>query len=154
MNQLTIITYVLDDDEDELMLLQPLLEKVCGCDLELYTKPEDFIHALATGVHIAIIDHQLNAVIDGIEVGRKALEKNPFIFPILFSGSAVPKVWQRATNSGFRRLIDKNEPDAYEQLATMVAEELPRIRQSIDAFFHLETLNNKYKKYLTHERAT
>lgn len=145
---ISIITYVLDDDQDELELLRPYLVEVCGCDLQLFTNINEFIGAIEQGVHIAIVDHQLSAGIDGIEVGIKALEKNPLLFLILFSGSASPKVWQRATNSGFRRLVDKNERNAYTIIAEMVRQEMPAIRQRINAWEGLQQLNAKYCKYL------
>jgi DNA-binding NtrC family response regulator len=146
-----IITYVLDDDYDELLLLKPHLEKVCGCDLLLFTDAEMFIAAIERGTHIGIIDHQLNARIDGIEVGRKVLQQNPLLFLILFSGSPNPKVWQNATNSGFRGLVDKNDQDSYEQVAHMVERQMPLIKARIEEYESLEKLNSKYSKYLTND---
>jgi FixJ family two-component response regulator len=147
MNQLTIITYVLDDDIDELELLKPHLEKVCGCDLKLFTDEREFISAIETGVHICIIDHQLSARIDGIDVGRKVLQKNNLLFLILYSGSASPKVWQEATNAGFRRLVDKNDRDCQQQVADMVREAMPVIRAEITGRECLEKLSAKYENY-------
>lgn len=143
-----IITYVLDDDREELEILQEYLSEVCGCNLEMYTDVGKFIDAIAKSVHIAIIDHQLGAGFDGITVGEMALEKNPFLFLILFSGSPSPKVWQRAANSGFRRLVDKNEPGSYQLVADLVRKEIPAIERRVNAWENLQTLNDKYKQYL------
>jgi DNA-binding NtrC family response regulator len=148
MDNIKIITYVLDDDRQELELLEPFLQRVCGCDLELYTDPEEFIHAIEQGVHIAIIDHRLSAKTDGIEVGKKVLNKNPLAFLILYSGTNNAKVWQQATNAGFQRLIDKNDPDCYVQVAELVSKAMPIIRFQIRQHNTLSHFKNKYGKYL------
>jgi DNA-binding NtrC family response regulator len=142
-----IITYVLDDDIEELELLEPHLREVCGCHLELFTNQDEFIAAIQKGFHICIIDHQLNANIDGVEVGRKVLEKNKMLFLILYSGSPSPKVWQAATNSGFRRLVDKNDRNHLKQLATIVKDAMPLIRAEVKERQCLEKLSAKYENY-------
>lgn len=146
---LRIITYVLDDDIEELELLQPYLEKACGVDFLMFTDIDEFISAVAEGVHIAIIDHRLNAGIDGIDVGRKVLDKNPLIFLILYSGSSEKKVWQRATNAGFRGLIDKGDPDCYEQIEQMIVSQKGAIERRKEVYDSLSFLHHKYAKYLS-----
>lgn len=148
MEEIKIITYVLDDDKDDLQLLEPYLVKVCGCNLQLYTDVEEFIQAIEKGCHIAIIDHMISSRIDGIEVGKRVLQKNPIAFLILYSGSSNSKVWQRATNNGFRGLIDKSDKDCFEQIANMVFKEMAGIKDRINEWNTLNKFNNKYKKYL------
>ena len=146
--QVKIITYVLDDDFDDLALLKEPLEKVCGCDLELYTDAAKFIEAIELGGHICIIDHQLTASADGIEIGKKVLEKNEDAFLILFSGSAREEVWQRAMNAGFQRGVNKNAHDAFEQIAVMVEKQLPVIRRKISNQVFAQSMYKKYEKHL------
>lgn len=141
--RLPIVTYVLDDDLDELEILKFHLEEVCGVHLEFFTDITDFINGIQHGMHIGIIDHRLNASVDGIEVGRMVLQKNPTMFLILYSGSNDKKVWQRATNSGFSGLIDKNDPHSILQIADMVAEQKEIIREK-KMYWH-----GLYQKYST-----
>jgi FixJ family two-component response regulator len=148
ISTIKIITYVLDDDIDELLLLKEPLQKVCGCDLEMFTDPGDFINAIDQGVHIAIIDFKLSAGVDGIEIGRQVLQKNKLAFLILFSGLNDSRVWQRATNVGFRGLVYKNDFDCYKQVSEMVSAQLDGIRKRIQEYEMLCTLNSKYEKHL------
>jgi FixJ family two-component response regulator len=142
-----IITYVLDDDLEELELLEPFLNRVCDCDFQLYTDVNDFIHAIEQGCHIAIIDFYLNTKVDGIEVGRMVLEKNPLCYLILFSGYDDKKTLIKAMNTGFKYFVDKNHPNAYQQVADVVAVQIPGIKMRIEIF-------NKYFKHITqHENA-
>jgi FixJ family two-component response regulator len=146
---LSIITYVLDNDYEELLLLKPYLERACGADFEMYTDIEKFTDAIQLGVHIGIIDHHLNAPINGIEVGKKVLQNNPLTFLILYSGSGDKKVWQQATNAGFRGLVDKNDRDAFEQIEAMITRQKPALERSIKEHAALKNLNEKYQKYLS-----
>lgn len=144
--QIKIITYVLDDDIEEVELLRPHLEKVCEPDLQMYTSVADFLAAIEEGCHIVIIDFRLNAIIDGIEVGKRVLEKNPLCFLIFYSGTESKQTLIRACNTGFDFIVDKNDVDACEQIANAVSSQLDLIRMRIRIF-------NKYYKQLTHEHA-
>lgn len=145
---LSIITYVLDDDKEDIEILRPFLERVCKrCELMLFTDVEAFVDAIEEGAHIGIIDHRLNAGIDGIEVGKRVKKKNRFAQLILFSGSSDKRVWQRATNSGFCGLVDKGDPDCYEQIAVMVERMIPDLRSRIEEWSLLTRMNEKYKAY-------
>jgi DNA-binding NtrC family response regulator len=143
-----IITYVLDDDIEELELLKPYLEKVCACDFQMYTDVSEFICAIQEGCHIAIVDFNLNAKIDGIEVGRMVLEKNPLCFLILFSGMDDKRTIINAMNTGFRYCVDKNSTTAYQQVADVVDEQREGIKNRMETYDNLLKLNRKYQKYL------
>ena len=143
-----IITYVLDDDIEELELLKPYLEKVCDCDFQMYTDVSEFICAIQEGCHIAIIDFNLCAKVDGIEVGRMVLDKNPLCFLILFSGMDDKNTIIHAMNTGFRYCVDKNCKDAYQKVADVVAVQRGEIKNRIEAYDNLVKLNRKYQKYL------
>lgn len=147
METLKIITYVLDDDYEELLLLQEPLQKVCGCDLQLFTEVDEFINAIDRGVHICIIDHRLSAGVDGIEVGEMVLKKNKFARMILFTGSGSEDIWKKALNVGFKGGVDKNSIDCYQEVADMVANWLPAIRLSVQEWDMLNAFNSKYEKY-------
>lgn len=145
MSNIRIITYALDDDKDELYLLNFYLRSICGDDLHLYSDIEEFLKEIEHGAHICIIDHKLNAGIDGIEVGQRVLKKNPLAFLILYSGNACPKVWQTATNVGFSRLVDKNDPGCFDQIARMVEAQVPAIQERMDLY---AMWCHKYEKYI------
>jgi FixJ family two-component response regulator len=134
MKDVTIITYVLDDDREELELLEPFLKKICGCTFSLHDNVEDFLQAIEQGAHIAIIDYKLNGKVDGIEVGRKVLEKNSLCYMIMYSGNDDNKIVRRAMNSGFRFFVDKNDPEAFPQIASEVTKQLDAIRSRIAVF--------------------
>lgn len=137
-----IITYVLDDDKDELELLKPRLEKVCDCNFQMYTDVKEFIQAIEQGCHIAIIDFRLNAGIDGIDVGRMVLQKNPLCYLILFTGEDSRQTLIRAMNTGFRYCVDKNAIDAYEQVANVVGIQIPGIKMRVEIFQkHFKNIN-------------
>lgn len=129
-----IITYVLDDDKEELELLRLQLEKVCGCDLQTYSDHKEFLAAIEQGVHVAIIDYVLNAPTDGIDIGAKVLSKNPLCYLVLFTGSQDWKVYQRAMNTGFKCSVYKNAIDSYERVANAVQKQLTGIVERIDIF--------------------
>lgn len=143
---LRIITYVLDDDIEELELLRPHLEKACGVELKMFTDIEKFVRAIDEGIHIAIIDHKLNAGTDGIEVGKRVLRKNRLVWLILFSGSGDKMVWQKAMNAGFRGGIDKNDEDSFSQLERMITGYKKEIEGRVSFY---EAFTKKYSKYLT-----
>lgn len=137
-----IITYVLDDDVDELELLQPYLEKIYDCNFQMYTDIKEFIHAIEDGCHIAIIDFQINAGIDGIDVGGMVLQKNPLCYLILYTGNESRQTIVRAMNTGFRYCVNKNAADAKEQVANVVGMQIPGIKMRIEIFQkHFKHLN-------------
>jgi response regulator RpfG family c-di-GMP phosphodiesterase len=136
-----VLVYLLDDDPDEILLLREGLDRVCGNDLRAYTDIDGFLKAIEEGVHLAIIDHNLSAGIDGIEVGRRVLQTNEHCALMLASGTQDPRVLREATNSGFSWLLDKNDRSYYEQVAAIVEALLPKLRRR-------SHILSRYKSYL------
>lgn len=127
-----IITFVLDDDYDELLLLKEHLQKVCGLNLRLYTEADEFLAAFEVAfVHIGIIDHKLNAGINGIELGKKVLEKNENAKLILFSGIDEAEVWRKASCEGFVGEFYKNDANVYEELSAFISRLLKSLKHRI-----------------------
>lgn len=141
-----ITTYVLDDDMEDLELMKHYLERIFpDCDFQMYCDYKLFLQAIEQGCHICIIDHHLNSVVDGIEVGRLVLHKNQLCTLILFSGSRSYEVVKEATNSGFRYIIDKNEVNAYEEVAQVVKQQIPLIEMRIGIFNKYFAQLNQYE---------
>jgi FixJ family two-component response regulator len=141
MQEVTIITYVLDDDREDLLLIDLQLKQIPGCHYSLHHSVEEFITAIEQGAHIAIIDYQLNGSVDGVEVGRMVLQKNKLCFLIMLSGSDDKRSVIRAMNAGFSYYIDKNDPLYLRGIGQVVEQQLSLIKMRIG-------IEEKYKKQL------
>lgn len=128
MSTIRIVTYVLDDDWEELKQLQVFLNNLRGCNVQLFRTIDTFVAAIEQGCHIAIIDYQLGAGIDGIDVGRMVLDRNPLCFLVMLSSREDKQTLVRAINTGFRYYVDKRDPGYRTQVAAVVERQMEQIQ--------------------------
>src|SRR5687768_3630718 len=109
--QLNIMVYVVDDEEDTLNVVKEELEKAGFENCKYLTSSNDFINRLDEPIHICILDFYFPGM-DGIEILDKVRERNKDCYVIGFSGLSDPKKIRSWFNAGLRKLVDKNESNA------------------------------------------
>jgi FixJ family two-component response regulator len=90
--QLNILTYVLEDDEDIIYLLDHLFKLNGFVDYKFFKESAEFVKCLNERVHICVIDYYLPGPLNGIDVMKVVLQQNPWCKIIMISGQDDPKV--------------------------------------------------------------
>jgi DNA-binding NtrC family response regulator len=149
---LNILTYVLDDDEVVLMLIEKAFENAGIKDFKLFTKSNDLLNEEMVP-HIAIIDYMLKEEgINGLDVTKILLKKNPNCYVIIMSGQDNWEVLKGFMNSGARYYVEKKN-NYLAEVAEQVNEAARKLKMDLDFYTMLfekynerDDKNDKKKK--------
>lgn len=86
LTPLTVVTYMLDDDEDIIDLFKDVLKENGIENVQFFSRGTEFMEKMSEDVHICVVDHFLNNGVTGYEVLEKAIEENPEVIKIVVSG--------------------------------------------------------------------
>lgn len=149
-----VITCVLDDDEDYLILLDKILKENAEHPYMLYSDIDTFMGALGTDKKICIIDQNLKARRNGIELMMEIKEKNPYSYIIMVSSQAdIDIVTEFYDNDGFR-YIPKHCPHFSKRLITAIERAKAAIQRHLDFHFEMIQKFNKTKETIDNARNT
>lgn len=137
---LNIVTMVLDDDMMILELIEASLKENGIDNYKLFYSDADFIGELSENMHILVIDHHLNSAVDGLDVMKVAIRKNPSVFAIAMSGNYDSRIVVEYLNAGCNRFVLKNEDNYLDQLVKFVREGISRFVLDLEFFRRQETL--------------
>jgi len=148
--QLNILTYVLEDDEDIILLLDQLFKMNGFVDYVFFKNSKDFVRDLNERVHICVIDYHLNGPMTGIDVMKVVLSKYPWCKVIMISGQDDPKVITQFVNNDGFRYVSKNAEDYSKQLVDYMQQAIEIVKIQISVHAELQTsldeLKSKRKK--------
>jgi DNA-binding NtrC family response regulator len=148
--QLNILTYVLEDDEDIIYLLDHLFKANNFVDYVFYKETNQFITNLNERVHICVIDYYLQGALNGIDVMKIVLARNPWCKVIMISGQDNPKVIADFVNNDGFRYVNKQSPDYMKHLVDYMQHAIALIKKQIDMHEEFksvyEDLKTKKKK--------
>lgn len=148
--QLNILTYVLEDDEDIILLLDQLFKMNGFVDYVFFKNAKDFVRDLNERVHICVIDYRLSGPMNGIEVMKVVLSQYPWCKVIMISGQDDPKVITQFVNSDGFRYVSKNDDDYTKQLVDYMQQAIEIVKNQISVHKELQKtldeLKSKRKK--------
>lgn len=130
--QLNILTHVLEDDEDVIYLLDRLFKANNFVDYVFFKDTGVFMENLNELVHICVIDYYLPGPLNGIDVMKLVLTKNPWCKVIMISGQDNPKVIADFVNNDGFRYVNKNLPDYMQNLVDFMQQAIALIKRQID----------------------
>jgi DNA-binding NtrC family response regulator len=147
--QLNILTYVLEDDEDIIVLLDELFKINGFVDYLFFKESSHFVKNLNERVHICVIDYYLPGPLNGIDVMKVVLSQNPWCNVIMISGQDNPKVIQDfVNNDGFRYVSKKQDYETnlvnYIQQAIAIIKKQIEMHEEFKSVY--EDLKTKRKK--------
>lgn len=147
---MNILTYVLEDDEDIILLLNQLFKMNGFVDYVFYQNAKDFVRDLNERVHICVIDYHLSGPMNGIEVMKVVLSQYPWCKVIMISGQDNPKVIADFVNNDGFRYVSKNAEDYSKLLVEYMQQAIAIVKNQIDVHAELTTtldeLKSKRKK--------
>lgn len=120
--EVNILSYVVDDDPDTLLLIEQLLSANNIKNFHVFTKAEDFLSHINSEIIVCVIDYYLSSGLTGIDVLKAAKAKNKSSFVIIISGSENYKTVIESLNAGADRYIDKNNPNYLTKLVEYMQE--------------------------------
>lgn len=151
--QLNILTYVLEDDEDIIHLLDQLFKLNGFVDYMFFKNSAEFVKSLNDRVHICIIDYYLPGPLNGIDVMKVVLSRNPWCKIIMISGQDDPKVISDFVNNDGFRYVYKGMGDYTNQLIDFMQQAIGLIKKQIDIHEEFksvyEELKTKKKRFET-----
>jgi FixJ family two-component response regulator len=151
--QLNILTHVLEDDEDIIVLLDELFKVNGFVDYLFFKESAHFVKALNERVHICVIDYYLPGPLNGIDVMKVVLSRNPWCKVIMISGQDNPSVITEFVNNDGFRYVYKQAPDYQTLLITYMQQAIALIKKQIDMHEEFksvyEELKTKRKKVET-----
>lgn len=142
--QLNIMTYILDDEEDVLGLLEGVFKEHGFDNCRFFTKADELLVNLNEPVHICILDYTFPGGLTGIDVLEKVKEVNPECYFIGFSGLQDYRKIIQWVNAGLRKIVNKNNENYLRELTDFVKEAVKFVKDDFD--FH-SSIANKIKAY-------
>jgi DNA-binding NtrC family response regulator len=130
--QLNILTYVLEDDEDIIVLLDELFKINGFVDYIFFKESSHFVSNLNERVHICVIDYYLPGPLNGIDVMKVVLSQNPWCKVIMISGQDNPKVIEEFVNNDGFRYVSKRSQDYETNLVTYIQQAIAFIKKQIE----------------------
>lgn len=148
--QLNILTYVLEDDEDIILLLDHLFKLNGFVDYVFFKDSNKFVSSLNERVHICVIDYYLKGPLNGIDVMKVVLSRNPWCKVIMISGQNNHKVVAEFVNNNGFRYVWKGGGDYNNELVGYMQQAIEIVKSQMDAHAELTTsldeLKSKRKK--------
>lgn len=148
--QMNILTYVLEDDEDIILLLDQLFKMNGFVDYVFFNNSKDFVRDLNERVHICVIDYYLGGPMTGIEVMKVVLSQYPWCKVIMISGQDNPEVISDFVNNDGFRYVSKRAVDYTNKLVEYMQQAIAIVKNQIDVHAELTTtldeLKSKRKK--------
>lgn len=153
---INILTHLLDDDHDFITLVEKVLDKHPEIEYKVYSDVNVFISSIKEDKNISIIDYDLKSDINGLQLSKIILEKNPLSYVIMLSSqSDIEVVTEFYENDGFR-YINKSSPNSLSKLVETIHKAKAAIQRHLDFHFNVierfnktqETINNA-RQYIT-----
>lgn len=150
--EINILTYVLDDNDDLLTLIDQLLRKNNITEYRLFNNAGDFFKEFHDKVHICIIDYYLPGVMTGLEVMQEVLKRNPRCYVIVMTAQDDINVVIKCLNKGARKYVDKRRDNYLHILIGYLQKAINEIRDDIEFYFEMaKSYNEITRKHSTHE---
>ncbi len=130
-DSVNIATFILDDDENVLMLIERGIKKLGVENYKLFTNEEEFISTLTEEVHVCVVDHRLTKV-TGLDIIKIIREKTSQSYIIVYSGFKDPKIMIEYINSKIDGWVDKDTPGHFEKLYEMILEGIEIAKKRVD----------------------
>lgn len=106
---LNIQIFAIDDDKSMTDLLGEIFKMNNIENYKLFNNPHELLDSLTDDVHICIVDYILNYEMNGLDLIKEIVKKNPHCWFIMLSGQSDKKVIIEYLNSVYgSRYIEKN----------------------------------------------
>ncbi len=128
-----IATYILDDDQDILDIVEEMISKLGITNYKLFTDEQLFLDGLTEEIHVVIVDHFLNES-TGLDIVKMIKDKNEDSYVIVYSGMRDHENIIKYINSGVDGWVDKNAPDHLNDLCTYLKQGLKTAKKKIDLY--------------------
>ena len=155
--QLNIAIFVIDDNEDMVDAIGELLKVHGFSGFHLFTDPNKLLDALHENVHICVVDYHLNASMNGLQVIEKVVERNPYCYFIMLSGTddkSVPVKFVNMVYGG--RYVEKGEKNTNDMIIKYLTEIVSHIHSVSDTystFLEIKKEVNNLKSIRTNDLA-
>jgi DNA-binding NtrC family response regulator len=149
---INILTHVLDDDHDFKIIVSRILEKHPDIEYKLYSEIGEFLESIKETKNISIIDYNLKADMNGLELMKIILGKNPLSYVIMMSNQTdIEVVTDFYDLDGFR-YINKMCPEFKDKLVHSIHKAKMKIQQHLDYHFEVIERFNKTEEILKDAR--
>ncbi len=135
-----ILSFVLDDDKDILLIIEDLLKENSITNYRLFHSDEEFLNSMTQDIHVCVIDHFLTGKQTGLDVCRKTKARNKNSFIIVMSGQRDPDVIIAYLNECADKYVDKNKKD---YLKTLIDYLKVGIETVVERLERMEKLEHK-----------
>jgi two-component system response regulator YesN len=143
--QLNILTYVLEDDEDIIYLLDHLFKLNGFVDYLFFKDSAEFVKSLDDRVHICVIDYRLPGPLNGIDVMKVVLSRNPWCKVIMISGQDDPKVIADFVNNDGFRYVYKGLTDYTDHLVDFMQQAITIVKRQLDMHEEFKSIYDELK---------
>lgn len=114
------MVFLLDDSHADLEIIEHHLRKNGISDIKSFTKYEPFLNELTRNVIAVLIDHDISSDLNGLDVMKKVVNKNPMCYPIIVSGNDSINVILDYVDNGCFRYVVKSDPKYLEKIVENV----------------------------------
>lgn len=130
-----IVTFVLDDHPLVLTVIDNEFKKAGIDNYRLFDNPEQFLSQMNENVHIAVIDYLLgDSAMNGVEVCKKLLEKNPRCYIIIMSGQVSIDVVIDMLNAGAKKYVAKWKKNYESEVVEFVRTGIKTIERDLEYY--------------------
>ncbi len=135
-----ILSFVLDDDQEELDLIKEMLDKHEMTNYTLFTDPDKFMNNITADIHICIIDHFLPRGKTGLDLCKEIKRVSKDSFVTIITGQTSKDVIIDYLNNCADKYVDKSEDCYLDKLRKFMIEGMEYAQRRLD---EIETLKMK-----------
>lgn len=135
---LKILTYILEDDELFLEIIETLIRDAGIEDYKLFKSPVKFFEEFTESVHVCVVDFRLPGPVNGLEVAERVLSLNERCKIIVISGLESFNVVIDFLNVGAFKYIRKSDTQFNEKLLKYVQQALLSVKREITFYNSLK----------------
>ncbi len=120
MGTVNIATFILDNDQEVLDIIEETLDKAGIANYKLFTDAELFMDGLNDEIHVCLVDHFLIGKKTGLDILSEIKAKNEHSFVIAYTAMKNPDVIINYIECDIDEFIDKNKKDHLKRLTSYI----------------------------------
>ena len=138
--QLKIEIFAIDDDPAMRELIDNIFQLNKVENYRIFAEPKTLLKSLTDDVHICIVDYILNNEMNGLDLIKEIVKKNPHTWFIMLSGQSDKSVIVEYMNSVYgSRYIEKGGNPPLNESLIIQLNDIIRHIYFIDDFYHTAT---------------
>lgn len=131
---INVLTYLIDDDQDFINVIDEYFKLKGVKNYKLYTDPVLMLQEVNGDVAVCIVDYRISTAVTGIDLIKEVKKSNPTCFFIVMSGLLDKNLIAQCVNAGTNKILFKDDPLFMEHLVEFINEGIDTVQERFDFY--------------------